>query len=452
MAALTRKDFFRYEDDKTKDRKQKILDFYKKGTPFELKDGTIVVFKFQQFVYDKIAGLWSGVTPFVYSSIVFTTTTGQQKKLTDLEKSENLGGGKGSGGGAANTKTQESSVCLWCAVNKKNKKSDLATVVTNYMNVKSLYDVDADPASMINQKDPKWLNHYEQVSKFLVGGLFNMGEYEFHRGSVKVNTIYNVFKRLNKLLDVPFDDQNKWNPGDIWVFKKGFNLPEIEKCQTIYCLNSYVLNALKDGNMIAISLKLIESITPRQKNFNVGEKRPLTIWNGYRVAAAGKNIFGSKDVYIYAKGEDEINIQFRSFDNLSGWQGELIGKTAKYGKGAYGNVNRNLEALGLDTLPTQQDIIQKAKAKDIPTLIELYTMFKKNSARDQDLSMTCENFLAACKTPDIKPDWIYSKYLGVKLIDILRATTQAKRNAFTQGMVGYALSNSKCSSAFIKIY
>ena len=449
MAALTRKDFFKYEDD-TKDRKQKILDFYKKGTPFELKDGTNVVFKFQQSVYDKIAGLRSGDAPIVYSSIVFTTTTGQQKKLTDLGKSENLGGGKGSGGGATNTKTQESSVCLWCAVNKKYGKSDQKTVVTNYKNVKSLYCVNEVDTAMINQKDPEWLNHYEQVSKFLVGSLFNIGEYEFHRGSGKVDTIYNVFKKLNKLLDVPFNDQNKWNPGDIWVFKKGFDLPGIEKCQTIDCLNSYVLNALIDRNMIAISLKLIESTTPRQKNFNVGEKRPPSIWNGYRVAATGKNIFGSKDVYIYAKGEDEINMQFRSFDNLSGWQGELIGTTAKYGKGAYGTVNRNLEDLKLETLPAQQDIIQKAKAKDIPTLIELYTMFKKHSAP----GMTLTDFLAACKKPDIKPDWIYSKYLGVKMIDILMdtTTTQAKRNTFTQGMVGYALSNSKCSSAFIKIY
>ena len=42
--------------------------------------------------------------------------------------------------------------------------------------------------------------------------------------------------------------------------------------------------------------------------------------------------------------------------------------------------------------------------------------------------------------------------LGVKMIDTLMKTTQNNRNAFTQGIVGYALSNSKDSSAFIKIY
>ena len=451
MAALTRADFFKYEDDAKKDRKLKILEFYKSKETFELKDGTNAVFKFEKLVYDKIAGLKSGDNlkdKTAYSSIVFTTTNNQKKKLTDLAKSEKLGGGKGSGGGAKDTKKQESSVCLWCAVYKKYGKSDQATVVANYSKVKSLYVVDEDDKIMINQKEPEWLNHYEKVSKFLVDGLFNKGEYEFHRGSNKVKKIYDVYKRLNKLLEVPFNDSNKWNPGDIWVFRKGFDLPGIEDCQTIDCLNRYLLNSLIDRDMIAISLKLIEKSTPQQKNFNVGEKRPPSMWNGFRVAAEGKNIFGSKDVYIYSKGEDEINMQFRSFDNLSGWQGELIGKTAKYGKGAYGTVNRNLKDLKLETLPAQQDIIAKAKAKDKKTLTELYNMFKKYS----DPGVTLTNFLTTSQSKETKPDFIYSKYLGVKMIDILMNTTAKNRDTFTQGMVGYALSNSKDSSAFIKIY
>ena len=39
MAALTRADFFKYEDDAKKDRKLKILEFYKSKETFELKDG-----------------------------------------------------------------------------------------------------------------------------------------------------------------------------------------------------------------------------------------------------------------------------------------------------------------------------------------------------------------------------------------------------------------------------
>lgn len=448
MAALDRKDFFKYEDDVKRDRKLIILKMYKNGEAFELKDGTNVVFKFEQKIYNKIVGLTSNDKKS-YDEVTLTTTKNQKKKLTDLAKSEKLGGGKGSGGGAKNTKTQESSVCLWCAVYKKYRKSDQATVVANYSKVKSLYVVDEDDKTMINQKVSEWLNHYEKVSTFLMGGMFKSGDYEFHRGSKRVDRIYDVYKRLNKLLEVPFTDQNKWNPGDIWVFKKGFDLPGIEDCQTIDCLNRYLLNGLKKKNMVGISLKLIGNPNKVNiKSFNVGEERPPIKWNGFRVAAEGKDIFGSKDVYIYAKGEDEINMQFRSFDNLSGWQGELLGKKAKYGKAAYGVVNRNLKDLKLNTLPAQQDIVTKAKEKDEKLAKELYNMFKKYTKP----GMTLEKFMTNVKSTSTKADWLYSKYLGVKMIDILMSTTQKNRDKFTQGMVGYALSNSKDSSAFIKIY
>ncbi len=75
-------------------------------------------------------------------------------------------------------------------------------------------------------------------------------------------------------------------------------------------------------------------------------------------------------------------------------------------------------------------------------------MFKKYTKP----GMTLENFMITVKSTKIKADWLYSKYLGVKMIDTLMSTTPKNRNKFTQGMVGYALSNSKDSSAFIKIY
>jgi len=450
MTALTRADFFKYADDDKKDRKLKILELYKSKKPFQLKDGTNVVFKYEQLVYDKIAALKEGndvKDKSAYNAIVFKTTKNTNKKLTDLEKSNELGGGgKGSGGGAENTRLNESSVCLWCAVYDKIGKSDYATVISNYTKAKTSYDVDETDLNMISQNDELWLTHYERVSKFLMDGMFKNGNYEFHRGSEKVKSIYKKYSELNKLLDVPFSDPNKWNPGDIWGFRKNLKL-EIDDCQTLDCLNRYILNQLVDRNIVAVSLKKTEG-PAKQKNFNVGEKRPPTIWNGFRVAVEGKGIFGSKDVYIYSKGEDEINMQFRSFDNLSGWQGELIGKTAKYGKAAFGIVNRNLSDLKLEILPGLQTVVTKAKTKDKNLIEELYIMFSKYS----DPGVTLNNFLTTVQSPDTKADWIYSKYLGVKMIDTLMKTTQNNRNAFTQGIVGYALSNSKDSSAFIKIY
>ena len=452
MAALTRADFFKYSDDKNKDRKLKILEMYEDGKAFTLKDGTNVVFKFEKSVFDKIAGLKPGNNPkdkTAYASIVFTTKNNQRKKLTDLQKTKELGGGgSGSGGGAANTKLNESSVCLWCAVYKVYGSADFNTVVKNYSDkkVKALYDVDETDKNMISQKDETWIKHYERTASFLVKGMFSDGEYIFHRGGDFVDRIYKVFARVNKLMKIPFASANKWNPADIWVSKKGFDLPGIEDCQTIDCLNRYILNSLKDRNLVGVSLKkTLTSI--RQTNFNVGEKRPPMVWTGYRVAAEGKGIFGSKDVYVYGKGEDDITMQVRSFDNLSGYQGEIIGAVAKYGKIAHGPINQVLNDLGLSTLPDQQIIVAKSKSKDEILIKDLYKMFSKYD----EAGMNLESFIKTAKSSSTKADFLFSKYLGVKLIDILMSSTEKNRNSFVQGSIGYALSNTKNSSSFIKI-
>lgn len=448
MGALSANDFFKEATSTRPDRKMLVLKKYKEGSAFEMKDGTRVVFKFEKSTYDKIAGLKPGNNTG-YNSIILKDKNNKSYKLNTIAKNKEFGGGgSGSGGGASNTKMNESSVCLWCAVYKIHGAADIDTIVKYYndRSVKALYDVDETDKNMISQKDQAWLDHYERTAKFLVDGLFTRGDYIFHRGGDFVDRIYKKYAKLNKLLDTPFANPNKWNPSDIWVSKKGYDLEGLEECQTIDCLNRFIINALKDRNLIGVSLKKTEN-SIHQTNFNVGEKRPPMYWTGYRVAAPGKGIFGSKDVYVYGKGEDDIDMQVRSFDDLSGYQGEIIGKTAKYGKIAHGPINQVLSEMGLETLPNQTIIVSKAKTKDKKIIKELYDMFSKYD----DPLVSYNNFLTTVSSKETKADWLFSKYLGVKLIDILMSTTDKNRNSFVQGAIGYALSNSKNSSAFIKI-
>ena len=448
MAALSAADFYKEPTSSRPDRKMLVLKKYKEESAFEMKDGTHVVFKFEQTVYDKIAGLKPGDNSG-YNSIVLKDKKNKSYKLNTIAKNKEFGGGSsGSGGGSENTKLNESSVCLWCAVYKIHGASDNNTVVKYYgdKNVKMLYDVDETDKNMISQNDQAWLKHYERTAKFLVDGLFTKGDYIFHRGGDFVARIYKTYAKLNKLMEIPFANANKWNPSDIWVSRKGFDLPGIEDCQTLDCLNRYILNSLKDRDLIGVSLKKTEHGI-KQTNFNVGEKRVPMEWKGFRVAAPGKGIFGSKDVYIYGKGEDDVDMQVRSFDDLSGYQGEIIGKVAKYGKIAHGPINQVLIDLKLSRLPAQQEIVTKARNKDKALIKELYEMFSKYD----NPGVTLDNFIATVQSKDTKADWLFSKYLGVKLIDTLMSTTEVKRDSFVQGAIGYALSNSKNSSAFIKI-
>lgn len=446
MAALSAADFFKEPTGTRPDRKLIILNKYKNGESFEMSNGPPVVFKYDKSVYDKIASLAPGDNKG-YNSIILKDNKNKPYYLNKINKSKDLGGGGGSGAGAENTKMNESSVCLWCAVYQKYGEADINTVIKNYKNVKNIYVVDETDNNMISQTDELWLKHYERTAKFLVDGLFKSDEYIFHRGSDLVDAINKKFSELNKKMKAPFANINKWSPADIWVVRKGYKL-DISGCQTLDCLNRDLLNALKDRDLIGISLKKTMN-TIHQTNYNVGEKRPPMLWDGFRIKAEKKDstIFSSKDVYIYGKGEDKIEMQLRSFADLSGWQGELIGTVAKYGKIAYGPLNLILKDLGLTEMTNQQTVVSKARIKDVKLIETLYNKFSKYA----EPGMSKESFVSMATSKEISSDKIYSKYLGVELIDILLSTTEKNRNAFVQGALGYALSNTENSAPFIKV-
>ena len=446
MGALSAADFFKEPTGSRPDRKMIILNKYKNEEAFEMSSGSPVVFKFEKSVYDKISALIPGDNKG-YNSIVLKDKNNKSYNLNKISKSKELGGGGGSGAGAENTKMNESSVCLWCAVYKEYGVADKNAVIKYYKDVKDLYVVDESDKNMISQTDESWLKHYERCAEFLVNGLFKRGDYIFHRGSDLVDMINKKFSELNKKMETPFANINKWSPADIWVIKKGFKL-DISECQTLDCLNRDLLNALKDRNLIGISLKKTMN-TIHQTNYNIGEKREPMVWNGFRVKAEKKdsNILSSKDVYLYGKGEDEIEMQLRSFADLSGWQGELIGSVAKYGKIAYGPINLILKDLGLEELPNQQSVIALARSKDEKMIKELYKTFSKYA----EPGMSEASFMSTAQSKETSADKLYSKFLGVKLIDILKSTTDKKRDSFIQGALGYALSNTKNSAPFIKV-
>lgn len=446
MAKLTAADFFKEATASRPDRKRIFLDKYKKQEAFELASGGNIVFKYEPKVYEQVAGLIPGDNKG-YGAVVLKGSNNRPYKMTDLAKNKEFGGGGGSGAGAENTKMNESSVCLWCAVYKEFGKADLASVVKNYTKVKSAYITDEKDSNMIAQTDKAWLDHYERTAEFLVNGLFKQGEWVFHRGSDLVDEINNKFKEVNKKMEVPFANINKWSPADIWVSKKGFKL-DLSKVMFMDDLNRYLTNELKNRNLIGISLKKTAN-SIHQTNYNVGEKRPPMHFDSFRVMSNKKdaNIFSSKDVYIVGKGEDTIDMQLRSFDDLSGWQGELIGAVAKYGKIAYGPINLILGDLKLDKLPEQQTIVAKARAKDAMLAKEIYKLFSKYAKP----GMSEDQFMTIINSKDTKSDWLYSKYLGLQLIDTLMSTTQSKRDEFVQGALGYALSNTKHSAPFIKV-
>lgn len=73
---------------------------------------------------------------------------------------------------------------------------------------------------------------------------------------------------LDTNLELPSSTNiNKWNTADIWIIKNGFNINTLME-DNIFLTNSNFIAAAKQKNIIGISLKLIESISPSASKVN----------------------------------------------------------------------------------------------------------------------------------------------------------------------------------------
>jgi hypothetical protein len=133
--------------------------------------------------------------------------------------------------------------------------------------------------------------------------------FKFYRGGNLVNSIYDNWRKFKKGSGITGDD--KWNPADIWMIKKGFKLKTEFDTLTEY--NRYVYDEFAYTNMIGISLKKIgPKDSPHSKFFNNG--KPLVAqFTGVKL---GMNMTDSKDIYIKYKSEGKDGeVQLRNFSS-----------------------------------------------------------------------------------------------------------------------------------------
>jgi hypothetical protein len=95
------------------------------------------------------------------------------------------------------------------------------------------------------------------------------GEYEYERqGEDKTKQLYVVARKLTGKLN------DNWNPADVWVIKRGFDMEEIYNSSTAKELNLKLYKAFDERNVLPISLKQVEkeraksSIVDPEKLFN----------------------------------------------------------------------------------------------------------------------------------------------------------------------------------------
>lgn len=352
--------------------------------------------------------------------------------------------GKQSGAGAEVTALAESLQAYACATRQFLGK-DLVDV--SQITTKTVADADCDRTlqACLKGLDEAWFSSVIRTANQIfadVPGASSGKSFKFYRGGRFVNDIYDEWRRMKNGSGISGDD--KWNPADIWMVKKGFKLQTGWK--TLRDYNRYIYDAFANTELIGISLKkLAKDGAAHSKFFNNG--KPLTAtFTGTKL---GINMFDSKDIYIKFKSEGkEGEIQLRNFSSRpvpSSWQGEIKGKTAAGGKIGGGVIFAGAVDTGIQksklTLPNEVPIDKPSEAD----FKKFATMFKELSGSRESIP----NLITQAKAAHRKDKtWWMSKYIGVDLVYTM--IQNKKMDALCSYMFQYASSATKNSSIFIK--
>ena len=346
-----------------------------------------------------------------------------------LKKSAEFGGGKGSGAGAATTALAESAQAVVNAIRynvlgRDISKEDLTT--ENYSKAKSTSattnSIEEIESFLSNNSD--WMDSSISIANKLASSY--PGNFEFHRGSAFVDKINDAAKTALKEAGET-GNINKWNPADIWMVN-----PEIKSTEfptELNALNALIKKLFDANKLIGVSLKKTSDA-----KIDVVNDSPKKEYIYESVSSSPK----SKDAYInYNDGK----IQFRTFENMSAFQGEIIGTEAKHGKVSLGLVNKLLTKVGLPQTKDPNEVRDLVKNPTPKFESEFKTLFEKH---------TQGNFEEFYK--EAGDDKKYSKYLALNIIDIVSSSPKRQRKIFISSLINYAKSQSEMSSVFIKAY
>jgi len=491
-----------------------------KKTPFELNNKTEIELKFNLDVkgiatafktqdLKKIKELSSDKL----TKMFFVDKNKKVYKLTDLFKSEEFGGGSGSGGGASDTAVTESMQCYYSALRYKlGEKLHSGNATPKALKDKSLQGyvfafegstrwtastLLAAHTNTTSKALPTWIeydtdgqNVYTKTANALAANQKWSGDIYFHRGSPFMSAIYESKKtalefdktlnsKAKKAPSSGFSD-DKWNPGDIWMStmspNPGTSQPldfgKAENCNlTFDQLRKNVYKLAKSQELLGVSLKKVIS-TAKVTMFNTYPSRKqntnVTL-NGFTFGQSG-DFFNSADIYLKL-GDKQV--QFRSTASTKSWQGEVKGAAAAAGKIGGGGVNFycfDILKTTIGSVPKDAKKWKETLWNDnmFPHFHKLYMKYsihpgnklktnkkvkpQKNFTVIKDLAVFKQmaNGYINSKNKNAGPAFKFSKYMGLLLLDAIY-TSKGSKNEWATQVLRYAMSNIDISTYFIKI-
>ena len=345
---------------------------------------------------------------------------------------------KQSGGGAALTKLTESAQCVYAAIAAKKGGNITSDDITpeNVSAASSKFDVDEKIDNILNTLPADWHESCIKGANELYSEFG--GGFKYERGSKNVKAIDKAFKDMKKVEGVRMDI-NKWSPADMYLIAPTFDAKCLLEENSFRGLNQCMQERIQKKVCIGVSLKkMVGNAKIVDVNIDRSQKDP----DGFaRFEFSPK----SMDGYIHCKSGAKI--QFRGFAGakLTGWQGEVSGKSAKHGKISLGPINLliknhvggqcQIPTGAARTVATKREMVEK----------EIFCGFHKYNpgANDKQVWDTIRG---------AEPVWLYSKWQVVKLFDVLKKiTTPKKRDQLVEDMLLYAQSQSSLSAPYYKM-
>ena len=418
------------------DRAEMILAKIDRGEEFELTDGSKIIIDPEQSL-ETIQKLEDKI----YKDLIFTDTSGNTHKLTDLEKTKDLGGDpKGPG---SDTKFQESAACYACAVAYYIKQGPISEEDLTKENfeqgsqyVEGVESVDG-VEEFLNRK-PEWYSSLVKTTNKIYE-LFPNKSYTFHRDSLAVERLYKSFAKSfekddEESLTYNTMKNDKWNPADIWLFS-----PEVvdeDWSANVAVLNGQIADHYEDGNLVGISLKKISKNNDAiEKLYNDPGIEPDEYpYEGY------SSTFGSLGAYISFKGG---KASVRLSGGVSGFSVEISGKSSQGGKAGKEAIDTVLENNGLIPTPPYSEVLDGFNTNNEDYKNKLYYLCDRFIE-----SISKEDFEDKYNTLDLK--WKVGNYYSLELIERLEDNPEIA-NEIVSDIIRYAYSSTKDSSKFIKI-
>jgi hypothetical protein len=414
---------------------------------------------------------------FTYTVSIKGTGKKIQVSRTKIFKDKDLGGGGGARGGSDVTDVAESMQCYynaWYFRHGENAKPPNEDQLKSTTIIGKCYTTTSAKNCLESKLITSWFEKevFIKIAKKLTKKykpLFGSTP-SFHRGSKFMKDLYKAKKLVHKRdIDSATSDSpaqapgtfgdDKWNPGDIWIT----NFPMSDKpLDHATCnwgeINAEVEKLADNGKLLGVSLKKVEGSVAKWKEFN----RKINIKNkgdqqytGFSFGQRGL-FFGSIDCYLtgtYSK------TQFRATQTDKSWQGELSSQSAAGGKIGGGNVNFYLKDVFEESLWTSGEGDARAKVSKLDNAFfeEYWALYQRfvlepistRTATHKDNPKTKEEFTSAFDESTYS--FKFSKYLCLKMLEIMYNGTSTQRKKFINLLYFYAASNTDQSSYFVKI-